>query len=125
MDVKFHIIIFFTPRIAWCKENSINHPLRQMPVGQQLDFNLVKPSFAVLGFDIHHAQFIDQKFLAVAGSEYFRVGYRRSQIVNQYRVEEMHQQFTVFLRAEQCLEYAIYLGVYAGFHGGFRSPDEA
>jgi hypothetical protein len=35
-----------------------------------------------------------------------------------YRIEEMHQQIAVFHRAEQCLEYAIYLGVYAVFHGG-------
>ena len=33
--------------------------------------------------------------------------------------EEMHQQFAVFLRTEQCLEYAIYLRVYAVLHGGF------
>jgi len=63
----------------------VNHPFRQMPIGQQLDFDLVKPSFAVLGFDIHHAQFIVQKFLVVVGIEDFRFGYRRSQIVNQYR----------------------------------------
>ena len=35
----------------------------------------------------------------------------------------MHQQIPVFHRVEQCLEYAIYLGVYAVFHGGFSSPD--
>ena len=27
-------IIFFTPRTAWCKENSVNHPLRQIAMGQ-------------------------------------------------------------------------------------------
>ncbi len=30
--------------------------------------------------------------------------------------EEIHQQIEVFLRAEHCFEYAIYLGVYAVFH---------
>ena len=32
----------------------VDYPFRQMPIAQQLDFNLVKPSFAVLGFDIDH-----------------------------------------------------------------------
>ncbi len=32
--------------------------------------------------------------------------------------KKMHQQIAVFLRAEQCLEYAIYFWVYAVFHGG-------
>jgi len=40
-----------------------------------------------------------------------------------YGIEEIHQQISVFLRTEQCLEYAIYLGVYAVFHSGFNSPD--
>jgi len=44
--------------------------------------------------------------------------WERSKIVNQYRIEEIHQQIAVFLRAEQCLEYAIYFGVYAVFYGG-------
>ena len=42
----------------------------------------------------------------------------RATIASQYGIEEMHQQIAVFHRAEQCLEYAIYLGVYAVFHGG-------
>ncbi len=49
--------------------------------------------------------------------------WERSKIINQYRIKEMHQQIAVFLRAKQCLEYTIYLGVYAVFHGGFSSPD--
>ena len=30
----------------------------------------------------------------------------------QYRIQEMHQQIAVFLRARQCLEYTIHFGVY-------------
>jgi len=62
---------------------------------------------------------IAEKFLVVVGIEDFCLGYRRSQIAGQYGIEEMHQQIAVFHRTEQCFEYAIYLGVYAVFHGGF------
>jgi len=89
-----------------------------VPISQQLDFNLVKPSFAVFGFDIHHAQFIVQKFLVVVGIENLRFGYRRSQIACQYGIEEVDKQIAVLLRTEQCLEYAVYFRVYAVFHGG-------
>ena len=50
--------------------------------------------------------------------EWLRFGYRCSQIAGQYGIEEVDEQIAVFHRAEQCLEYAIYLGVYAVFHGG-------
>ena len=74
MDEEFHIIILFTPRGVWCKEKSVHHPFRQMPISQQLDFNLVKPSNAIFSFDIHHAEFIVKKFLVVVGIEYFDFG---------------------------------------------------
>ena len=81
-----------------------------------LDFSLIMPNFAVLGFDIHHAQFIVQKHLGIglSGSTSVIGAVKLSTNI----AEEMHQQIAVFHRAEQCLEDAIYLGVYAVFHGG-------
>ncbi len=95
---------------------SVNHPLRQMAVGQQLDFNLAKPACAVFGLDIHHAEFVVEKLLVVVRVEYLHLGDWRAQIVGQYRVEEMRQQVAVFLRAQQGFENAVYLGVNTVFH---------
>ena len=43
--------------------------------------------------------------------------------LDQYRIEGTRQQAAVLLRAEQCLEYTIYLGVYAVFNGGLCRAD--